>query len=294
MKVGEYLGQYYHIGKKTALTGEMAAIRNAHWINFGAGPDETGKMVSHPGEVWFRDDYKISSPIRKVNYCRNVKAKIVDGIKRYAERDLWAEYFDDDDLKPLSKFQKYDAPVELEEALIKDLHKLSMSGLPSHQRHLYPIPEGCVCRECVEFQKENPQGCQCEYCDPVAFAANQAIIEARKLKLAKEEAQKQKSMKAAAKAAECALAAAGFATFEYKEALSEVVNKIAKPKIKEAAAQAHKAHREAQHAYDIALLQEHLALENKPIFDAAQTEAAARVVARRRKQQVNILFSFDS
>ena len=113
----------------------------------------------------------------------------------------------------------------------------------------------------MEFQKENPQGCQCEYCDPVAFAANQAIIEARKLKLAEEEAQKQESMKAAAEAAECALAAAGFATFECEEALSEVENMIAKPKIEEAVAQAHKAHRESQHTYDIALLQEHLALK---------------------------------
>ena len=101
-------------------------------------------------------------------------------------------------------------------------------------------------------------------------------------------------MKAAAEAAECALAAAGFATFECEEALSEVENMIAKPKIEEAVAQAHKAHREAQHAYDIVLLQEHLARENKPISDATQTEAAARAAARTRKQQVNILFLFDS
>jgi hypothetical protein len=189
MKVGEYLGQYYHIGgSKPTLTGESAAIRNAHWINFGAGPDETGKMVSHPGEVWFRDLYDITSPIRKVNYCRNIKAKTVDGIKRHVEKESWAEHFDDEDLKPFSAFKKYDAPVDLEEALIKDLHKLSMSGLPSHQCHLYPIPEGCVCRECAEFQKDNPRGCPGKYSDPVAFAANQALFESRTLKLAKEEA----------------------------------------------------------------------------------------------------------
>ena len=184
--------------------------------------------------------------------------------------------------------------MPLEEALIKDLHKLSMSELPSHQRHLYPIPEGCECKACLEFQKENPQGCECEYCHPDAFAANQAIIEARKLKLAKEEAQKQTLMKAAAEAAECALAAAGNTMFVYKEALSKIENFIAKPVIAKADAQVGKAIKAAQHAYDIALLQPTVAANNKSILEAAQTEAAARVVARRRKQQVNILFLFDS
>ena len=46
MKVGEYLGQYYHMGSKTTLTGENVTIWNVHWIDFGAGPHQTGKMVS--------------------------------------------------------------------------------------------------------------------------------------------------------------------------------------------------------------------------------------------------------
>jgi hypothetical protein len=91
-------------------------------------------------------------------------------------------------------------------------------------------------------------------------------------------------------AAECALVAAGNAAFEYEEALYEVENFIAKPVIAKAAAQADKANKAAQYAYNIALLQPTEATVNRPIFEEKQTEAAAR----RRKRQVNILFLFDS
>ena len=97
-----------------------------------------------------------------------------------------------------------------------------------------------------------------------------------------------------AEAAECALVAAVFAAFTYEEVLSEVENFIAKPVIAKAAAEADKANKAAQYAYNIALLQPLAAGVNKPIFEAKQTDAAARAAARRRKRQVNILLLFDS
>ena len=61
----------------------------------------------------------------------------------------WAEFFDDEDLLPLSAFQKHDSELELEPALIKDLHKLSLLGLPIEKKDTYPAPIGCTCKHCV-------------------------------------------------------------------------------------------------------------------------------------------------
>ena len=55
-------------------------------------------------------------------------------------------FFYDEDLKPLSEFCKYDALLELEAALIRDLHKLSMIGLPSGDKKTFPAPDGCTCK----------------------------------------------------------------------------------------------------------------------------------------------------
>ena len=149
-KMSAYLSQYYDTsGQRKTLDQEQAAIQKAHWIKFGAGPDESGTMVAHPGEVWYRDSYDVAAPIRKVGIARNLTKKKVDELKVWTEKAEWASYFEDEDLEPLSKFHKYDAPLELELALVKDLHKLSMLGLPSEKKDTFPAPDGCTCKYCV-------------------------------------------------------------------------------------------------------------------------------------------------
>ena len=111
--------------------------------------------MAHPGEVWYRNSYEITAPIRKINIVKNMKKNTIDGAKHWVEREPWADYFDDEDIKALSTFTKYDAPLELEAALIKDLHKLCMLGLPHSKRFTFPAPAECACKYChppVEVQ----------------------------------------------------------------------------------------------------------------------------------------------
>jgi hypothetical protein len=99
--------------------------------------------------VWYRDTYEVEAPIRKIAIARNLKKKTVGEAKAWVEKEIWAEFFDDEDLLPLSAFQKHDSELELEPALIKDLHKLSLLGLLIGKKDTYPAPIGCTCKHCV-------------------------------------------------------------------------------------------------------------------------------------------------
>ena len=114
------------------------------------------------------------------------------------------------------------------------------------------------------------------------------------LKLANEEARKRQTSNPVVEAAGVAQVTANLAAFLYEEALGDVQNTIAKPKIIAAAAQVDKVNRAAQYAYDITLLQMNGALVNKPISDLATQQAAEKAQAKRLKEPVNILFLFGS
>ena len=138
-----YLQQYY-MSSRLSSEGTKVAFQNSQWRNHGCGPemcaDGVVRLVSHPGEIWFKDNLDLTTPWVKVDIRRNaMKACRYQRLNVGSSRSVMYSNVETADLPRLKQpalpidheqFTLYTSPLPISKAKYDDLVSLSRYMAP--------------------------------------------------------------------------------------------------------------------------------------------------------------------